>query len=142
MPDMETRGGWMLGLLGKLGDKVLTMVAVALVGLGAYALYAMGPAGRGALWTGIGHTIAWLVIAAALPWSAKAFIGRILAVGSNWAGLAVIAGFTLIDLLAGRLLMGAWPAGGWAWLASLAALGIAGSYNYLVTEYVAEQAGG
>ncbi len=82
------------------------------------------------------------MIAAALPWSAKAFIGRVLGAGTNWAGVALIAGYTLMDVLAGRILMGAWPGSGWGWLAALAALGIAGSYNYLVTEYVAEQAGG
>ena len=117
---------------------ILTVVAVALVGLGAYALYAMGPGGRAALWTGVGRTIAWVIIAGVLPWSAKAFIGRILAAGTNWAGLALIAAYTTIDLIAGRLLMGAWPASGWGWLAALAALGIAGSYNYLVTEYLAQ----
>ncbi len=142
VPDMETSGGRMLGLLGKLGDKILTMIAFALVLLGAYALYRMGPEGRGALWTGITHTIAWVVIAGAIPWSSKAFVRRLLAVGSNWAGVAAIAAFTLVDLVAGRILMGGWPASGWGWVASLAALAVAGSYNYLVTEYVAEQAGG
>ena len=132
----------MLGLFSKLGDKILTVVAVALVGLGAYALYAMGQPGRAALWAGIWHTVAWLVIAAGLPWSAKTVIRRILAVGSNWAGIALIAGYTLVDLIAGRLLMGGWPGSGWSWLFALAALGVAGSYNYLVTEYLAEQAGG
>ncbi len=142
MPDIETRGGWMLGIVGKLGDKILTMVALALVALGGYALYEMGPGGRAALWAGIWHTVAWIVIVAALPWSAKAFIGRVLGAGTNWAGVVLLAAYTLTDLIAGRLLMGAWPASGWGWLAGLAALGIAGSYNYLVTEFVAEQAGG
>ncbi len=142
MGDIETGSGRMLGILGKLGDKILTMIAIALVGLGAYALYRLGPEGRGALWTGIWHTIAWLVIAAALPWSGKLYIRRVLAVGANWAGVAAISALTVIDLIAGRVLMGAWPGSGWAWLASLAALAVAGSYNYLVTEYLAEQAGG
>ncbi len=141
MADIETSGGRMLGLLGKLGDKILTMIAIALVGLGAYALYRLGPDGRAALWAGIWHTVAWVVIAAALPWSGKLYVRRLLDVGSNWAGIAAISALTLIDLIVGRVLMGAWPGGGWAWLASLAALAAAGSYNYLVTEYLAEQAG-
>jgi hypothetical protein len=140
--DMETSGGHMLGILGKLGDKILTMIALALVLLGAYALYRLGPEGRGALWAGIVNTIAWVVIAAAVPWSSKAFIRRLLATGTNWAGVAAIAAYTLVDLIAGRVLMGGWPASGWGWVAGLAALAVAGSYNYLVTEYVAEQAGG
>ena len=48
----------------------------------------------------------------------------------------------LYDLIAGRLLMQGWPSGGWGWTLSLAALALAGAYNYLVTEYLAEQTGG
>ncbi|MEW6253417.1 MAG: hypothetical protein AB1716_22470, partial [Planctomycetota bacterium] len=139
---METNTGRMLGILGRLGDKVLTLIAVALVGLGAYAVYRMGPEGRGAIWFFVTRSVIWTLIVVALPWSARLFVRRILAVGSNWAGVALLAVFTVIDAIAGLLLMGAWPGSGWGWLAALAALAAAGTYNYLVTEYLAEQAGG
>ena len=35
-----------------------------------------------------------------------------------------------------------YPNGGWFWFACLAALSLAGTYNYLVTEYLSEMAGG
>jgi hypothetical protein len=38
--------------------------------------------------------------------------------------------------------MTGWPASFWGWGAALAALAVAGTYNYLVTEYLAEMSGG
>ena len=135
---METGGG----ILGRVGEKLLTLIGAALLVLLAITFYRMDAATKTAIWEGIWRTTAWVIIAAALPWSGQFFVRRLIAVGSNWAGVALIAAFTLINAILGLILMHGWPAGGAAWLASLAALGIAGTYNYLVSEYLAEQAGG
>ena len=82
------------------------------------------------------------MIAAALPWSVRLFIRRILEIGSNWASLSLLAAFVLVDAVAGLLLLGGFPTGGWSWIAALAALAVAGTYSYLVAEYLSEQAGG
>jgi hypothetical protein len=136
---METSGG---GIFGRLSEKVLGYIALALIVLAGIGLWQMGAEGRGALWGGIWRTTAWLVITAAIPWTARLFIGRILEIGSNSAGLALIAGFTLANGIVGLILLGGLPAGGWGWTASLAALAAAGTYNFLVAEYLSEQAGG
>jgi FtsH-binding integral membrane protein len=136
---MESPGG---GILGRVAEKVLSLIGLALVVLCGVALYRMEPQTRQAIWEGIWRTVVWVVIATALPWVTRFFVSRILEVGSNWAGVILLAAFTLVDLLAGLILMKGWPSGGWGWTAALTALAVAGLYNYLVTEYLAQQAGG
>jgi hypothetical protein len=135
---METTGG---GILGRLGEKVLGWVALALIVLLGVGIWRMGPEARGAILDGIWRTLCWIVVAAALPWSARLFIGRLLAVGSNWAGFGLLAVFAVVDVVAGLALMGGLPTGGWGWFAGLAALAVAGTYNYWVAEYLAETSG-
>ena len=130
------------GMLGRLLEKVLGLIALALVVLGAVAVYRMEPQTRHAIWGGIWRTAAWFVFAAGWPWISQLFIGRLVAVGSNWAGVVLLGVLTLVDAIVGLILMQGWPRGGWSWLAALAALAVAGLYNYLVAEYLAEKAGG
>ena len=136
---MEKPGG---GILGRLAERVLSLIALAFVVLCAVALYRMEPQTRQAIWAGIWRTAVWLVIAAGLPWITRLFIGRLLEFGSNWAGVGLLAVLVLVDAVAGVVLMKGWPSGGWGWIAALAALAVAGLYNYLVAEYLSQQAGG
>jgi hypothetical protein len=133
---METPRG---GFIGRLSERVIGYVALGLVGLGCFALYRMGPEGRTAIWETIWRSLVWLAISAALPWVARLFLSRLLEIGSNWVGLAMLAGLSVVNAVSGMLLLAAWPVGGWQWTATLAALAVAGTYNYLVTEYLAEQ---
>ena len=139
---METIGGGGGGLLGRLGERVLGYIALGLIVLAGVALWRMGPEGRGAIWSGIWRAAVWVIIAVGLPWGARLFIKRILEVASNWAGVILLVALGVVDLLAGLILMGGWPTGGWGWAAALAALALAVSYNYLVPAYLSEQAGG
>jgi hypothetical protein len=136
---MESPGS---GFLGRLSEKVVGWIALGLLLLLGYAIWQMGPERRAAILEGIGRTLGWLLIAGVLPWSARLILGRILTVGSNWAGVALLAAYFIVDVVAGAVLLGGLPTGGWGWVAALAALAVAGTYNYLVTEYLAEQAGG
>lgn len=136
---MEGTGG---GILGRLGEKILTWIALGLLVLVGVAIYRMGPAGRQALWEGLWRSAVWVVFVAAVPWSAKWVIRRILEIGSNWAGFLLIAAYVVMDVVVGVILLGGLPSGGWGWVAALAALAVAGAYNFLVAEYLAEQAGG
>ncbi len=129
------------GILGRLGEKILGWIALGLLLALGYALYEIGPEGRAALWNGIWRTVAWLVFASALPWTARFFIRRILEVGSNWAGVGLILAYILVDAIVGRILLGQWPGSGWGWVAALAALAVVGTYNFLVAEYLSDEAG-
>ncbi|HMQ17421.1 MAG TPA: hypothetical protein PKC49_15770 [Phycisphaerae bacterium] len=136
---MEIPGG---GVLGRLGEKVLGWIALALLIAIGVGIWQMPAETKGAIWSGLWRSIVWLAAAAALPWSARLLIRRVLEQGTNWAGAALIGGYTLGDVVLGVLLMTGWPSGAWGWLACLGALGVAATYNYLVTEYVAEASGG
>ena len=128
------------GIFGRLGEKILGWIALALIVCVVIAIVRMEPQTRAAIWEGIWTTIAWVAIAGALPWSARFFMKRIMDVGSNWASVGLVGGFVLIDVIAGLILKG-FPDGGWSWFFSLSALAVAGTYNYLVTEYLADQTG-
>lgn len=139
---METQGSSAVGgILGRLSEKVLGWIALAIVVLVGIAVYQMPADTKAAIWSGIWRSIVWVIIAAAVPWSATLFIRRILEISTNWAGIGLIAGLTLVDLIAGIVLMTAWPSGGWTWAAALGALAAAGTYNFLVSEYLADTAG-
>ena len=220
---METSGG----ILSRLGEKMLGWIGLALLILIGVAIWQIGPVGRQTIWQGAWRTVFWIAIAAALPWSAKFFIRRILDSGTNWAGVGLLAAFLAVDLGAGLLMLSgcdssiqatrlavieeeggdesrqesALPTappsadttgvvrealatvaegaadiaertaerlrgeetaeevaaaaeaqaaedekssghGGWFWFACVAALALAGTYNFLVTEYLSDMAGG
>lgn len=130
------------GFLSRVSERVVSWIALGLIVAAGVGLWQMGPDARGALFSGIWRSLAWLLIVAVVPWSARLYIRRVLDVGSNWAGAVLIAALTLADLVAGVLLLSAWPAGLWSWLVCIVLLAIAATYNFLVTEYLADQAGG
>ena len=135
---METSGG----ILARVSERILYVIGLGLLVLAGYAVYRLGPDGRAALWSGIGRTVAFIALAAAVPWAARFFMRRLLAVGENWVGAVLVSVLTLVDAIIGRVLMQGWPQSGWGWIAALAILAVLGTYNYLVAEYLAEQTGG
>lgn len=136
---METTGG---GIVGRLGEKTVGWIILGLLIFVGIAIYRMPSETKAAIWSGIWRSVVWVVIAAAVPWSAKLYIRRILDAGTNWAGVGLLAALTAVNLLAAALLMTGWPGSVWTWLAAVAALAVAVTYNYLVTEYLSEMAGG
>lgn len=135
---METSGG---GILGRLSEKVLYLIAIAALVLIGFGIWDMGPQGRQAALNWLWNAVVWLVVALGLPWSAKLYIRRVLDAGANWVGLGLLAGLTLFDMLLGFFLFG-WPAGGWSWLLGIGVAALAATYNYLVVEYLAQMAEG
>lgn len=136
---METTGG---GILGRLAERTLGWIILGVLILVGIAIWQAGPEWRAAMWSRIWRTVVWVAIVAALPWSARLYIRRVLDAGTNWAAVGLLAGLFAVDVAAALLLITAWPGSAWAWLAGLGMLGIAGTYNYLVTEYLSEMAGG
>jgi hypothetical protein len=136
---METTGS---GILGRLGERVLTWVVLGLLIFLGIAIWRMDPATRAAIWSAIWRTVTWVAIAAAVPWSGKLFIRRILEAGTNWAAVGLLGGLMAVDVIAALLLMTGWPGSVWSWLAGIGVLAVVGTYNYLVTEYLSEMAGG
>jgi hypothetical protein len=206
-------------MLGWIGLALLILIGVA--------IWRIGPVGRETIWQGAWRTVFWIAVAAAVPWSAKFFIRRVLDAGTNWAGVGLLAAFLAVDLGFGLLMLSGCDAsieatrlaaieesredagsqndsalptsmptdatgvvretlanvaegaagmaertaerlrgtdsdaevapaadvqdakdeqdaghGGWFWFACVAALALAGTYNFLVTEYLSDMAGG
>lgn len=93
------------GIAGRLVEKILGWVALGLLVALGFAIYKLGPEGRQMVWNGIWRTLVWVVIAAALPWSARFFMRRVLEFGSNWAGFVLLALFLLVDIVVGLVLL-------------------------------------
>lgn len=140
LKDMETNGGF----LSRIAERALTWIVLGLLVAVGIAIWRMSPQTRDAIWNGIWRTCAWFFIAAATPWAARFFIRRIqeLSFDTHWAPFGLLAAMFLVDLAAGALLLTGWPSGFWGWFASLSALAVAMTYNYLVAEYLTEQFGG
>jgi hypothetical protein len=130
------------GFVSRVAERVVSFIALGLVVAAGIGLWQMGPEAREAWWGAIWRTLVWLGVAAALPWLAQLFIGRLLEVGENWVGIGLLGGLLAVEVLFGVLLLTAWPTSVWAWLAAIALLGVATAYNYLVAEYLAQRAGG
>ncbi|MFH1746763.1 MAG: hypothetical protein ABIG44_06925 [Planctomycetota bacterium] len=130
-----------LGFVGRLFEKVITWVVLAILLCVGFTLYKLGATGRQALMDALWKSTLWILVVAALPWSFQLFKARILEMGVNWVGLVVLGAFVLVDIIVGLILLGGAPPGLWPWLATLAVLGLATAYNFLVTEYISEQAG-
>jgi hypothetical protein len=126
------------GITGRLFEKILGWVALGLLIALGFAIYKIGPE---VVWNGFWRTVVWTGVVAALPWSARLFMGRLIEFGSNWAGFVLLAVLVLVDTVIGRALLQHWPISAWGWIAGLAAVAIAGTYNFLVAEYLSEQAG-
>jgi len=134
---METTGG---NILSRLGEKTVGWLILGLLVFLGIAIYRMPAETKSYIWNCIWRSAGWVAIAVAVPWSSKLFIRRVMDVGANWAGLVLVASLTAVDIIAGVLLMTGWPSGFWPWAATIVALGVAATYNYLVTEYLADMA--
>ncbi|MBI5863217.1 MAG: hypothetical protein HZB38_01635 [Planctomycetes bacterium] len=128
-------------MLSRLTERILGWVGLAVVVLVGIAIYQMPAETKSAIWSGFWRSLVWLAVAAAVPWSAALYIRRVVEFGSNAAGVLLVAGLSVVDVVAGIVLMSEWPSGGWSWAAAIGAVGVAGTYNYLVAEYLAERAG-
>ena len=84
---MEVPGG---GILGRLSEKVIGYIALAIVVLVGIAIYQMPAETKGVIWSGIWRTIVWVLLAAGVPWSAALFIRRITEINTNWAGVGLV----------------------------------------------------
>lgn len=130
------------GIFGRLAERILSWVALALVVLLGIAIYQMPSETKAAIWSAAWRSVFWLSIVGVTPWFARLFIGRVLESSSNWAGVILLAGFFAVDVFAALFLMTAWPSGGWAWFGAGVALVLAATYNFLVAEYLAQEYGG
>src|SRR5258706_10385581 len=126
--------------MGKfVGGKVAgTLIVAATLG-GGYWCY-QHPEVLKAGWTLVKLTLVWIVVAAALPWSSYLFMQPLLAKQSQiqsaraagTVGIAIIAGFTLADILLALHLAEGAIHGSFTWLVVILGFAAAAAYNFVI----------
>ena len=120
------------------GKIVTGLVALAVIA-SAVSWWQMEPATRHAILSGAGKIAAWFGVVLLVPWASFFLIGRVAKRESNASGAALVLGYTAVE--AGVL---AWLfdwsiAGATAWVFYAAAVLLAGVYNLLTCDWIAEK---
>ena len=121
-----------------LGKVVTAALALGVVALGI-GWWRMEEATQAAILGGVGATLAWLLVVLALPWASFLAVGWVGRQGSNAAGVALVVGLTLAELGLLTWLFGGSFGGGVGWAFAAAGTLLAGVYNLLACDWIAEK---
>ena len=125
-------------LQSTLGKVVTAALALAVIA-GGIGWWQLGGEGRAAVLSGVGRGLAWLLVVLALPWAGFAVIGRVARLDSNAAGFALVGALTAAEFV-GLLALFGWDFGGAVgWGFAAAAAVVAGAYNTLACDWIAEK---
>jgi hypothetical protein len=122
-------------LTGKIVSGVVALGVIA----GGITLWAMDPGARQALLTDSGRILLWLGVILAWPWASFAIIGRVARLESNAAGGVLVAVYTLAEILLAAWLFHWHVHGASAWTFLLLGGLVAGVYNLLICDWIAEK---
>lgn len=129
-----------MDFLKTVGGKVVSGIVALAVVAAAISWWRMEPETRHMLLSGTGKILAWFFFVVAVPWAAFALVGRVARLGSNAAGGALVLAITLVEAMVLAWLFDWSIAGGTAWVFFLAATLLAGVYNLLACDWIAERA--
>jgi hypothetical protein len=99
----------------------------------------MSPATRHELLAGAGKIGAWLGVVLLIPWASFFLIGRVARTERNSAGAALVLGMTAVEAAVLAWLFHWSIAGATAWVFYAAAVLLAGVYNLLACDWIAEK---
>ena len=121
------------------GKVVAGGVALAVV-VTAISWWQAEPATRQMLVDGAGKVLSWLAIVLILPWATFFLIGRVGRMESNAAGAALVAAYTLAEVVLLSWLFDWQVRGATAWSFLLVGALVAGVYNLFTCDWIAEKA--
>lgn len=128
------------GTLAKyVGGKFLTAILVVAVGLTGYWFY-KNPEQIENLWHVIKGSLVWLGFVAVLPWALFFAPGMVLKTGSNLAAAAMLVVYLILDILMALWLAGWHIQGTLTWGVVILGFLVAGVYNFMVCDFLAEHA--
>jgi FtsH-binding integral membrane protein len=128
MDFLKRAAGMMLG-----GIVVLAVLA------GAISWWRADPKTRDQILAASGRAVAWLAVVLALPWASFLLVARVEKTQSNTAGAALVAAYTLLEVVWLAWLFHFGFAGGLA-VTALAGAGLfAAVYNLFACDWIAEK---
>ena len=131
-----------MDFLKTVGGKVVGgLVALAVVA-SAISWFQMEPATRSGILGGAGKIAAWFGVILLVPWASFFLIGRVGKMESNGAGAALVLGMTAVEAAVLAWLFDWGISGPTAWVFYAAAVLVAGVYNLLACDWIAEKVNG
>lgn len=124
-------------ITGKIVSSVVALAVVA----GGISWWRTDEATRQQLVTGTGRIISWFLVILLLPWALFWAIGQVNRLESNAAGGLFVAALTALEAAGLAWLFGWSIHGGAAWVFFTAAVLVAGVYNLLTCDWIAEKVG-
>jgi len=120
------------------GKVVSGLVALGVVAAGI-SWWQMDPATRQTLVSGTGKILAWFGVMLAWPWASFAIIAWVAKKESNLAGGLLVAAYTIVETVLLAWLFHWHMPGATAWTFLLLGGLVAGVYNLLVCDWIAEK---
>ena len=123
--------------------KIVSVVAIGATGVAGVALlvswWQMTPDERSAAYALVARAVAWILVAAVLPWATWFFTSHAARRDSNAAGAVLIGLYTVLDLtLLGWVAKWSMPSGVPAVICLFGVLA-AVAYNFLICDWLAER---
>jgi hypothetical protein len=128
-----------MDFLKTVTGKVISGIAGLVVVLSGISWWRMDAATKDMLLSGTGKIVSWFGIVMLVPWATFFLIGWVSRVEKNAAGAALVFGYTLLEMVFLAWLFGWSLPSATAW--SFFAVGalVAGVYNLLVCDWIAEK---
>jgi hypothetical protein len=126
--------------LKTVGGKIVGGVVALAVVASAISWWQMDAATREAILAGAGKIAAWTGVVLVVPWASFFLIGRVARMEKNSAGAALVLIYTAIEAAVLAWLFNWSIAGATAWVFYTAAVLVAGVYNLLACDWIAEKA--
>ena len=124
--------------LKSLGGKIATgAISLAVVAAGL-AWWQTDPATRQHILTDSGRLLGWSLLVLIAPWAGFAVVGWVSRMQSNGAGAALVILITAIEAVVLAWMFGWSIQGATEWVLYVAAVLVAGVYNLLTCDWIAE----
>ena len=128
-----------MDLLKTVTGKVVAGVVTLAVVAAGISWWQMDPATRQMLLSGTGKIVSWFGILLLLPWATFFVTTWVAKLESNAAGAAMVAAYTLVEAVLLAWLFNWHVNGATAWTFLVAGTLLAGVYNLLACDWIAEK---
>lgn len=130
-----------MDFLKTIGGKIATGLVSLAVIAGAISWYAMDPGTRHGIVSGTGRILGWLGVMIVLPWATFFLISGVARKDNNLAGAALVFAYTALEAVLLAWLFSWGIKGATAVTFYCAGVLLAGAYNLLACDWIAEKVG-